>query len=175
MKTFRFVAGEERHASAILAILNEAIIHSTALYDYVPREPSAMEAWFQSKKDGNYPVIVAEAPDGAVMGFASYGTFRHFPGYKYSVEHSVYVEKSCRGEGLGRKLMLELIASAQRQNYHTMIGVIDSGNAGSIGLHAELGFVHCARIREAGFKFGRWLDVDFYQLLLPTPDHPCES
>ena len=175
MKTIKFVEGEERHASAILAILNEAIVTSTALYDYVPREPAAMEAWFQSKRDGNFPVIVAEAEDGTLAGFASYGIFRPYPGYKYSVEHSVYVEKSCQREGLGQKLMLELIEAAKRQNYHTMIGVIDSANAGSIRLHLELGFVHCATIREAGFKFGRWLDVEFYQLLLATPERPCDG
>jgi len=91
------------------------------------------------------------------------------------VEHSVYVEKSCQREGLGRRLMLDLIEAAKEQNYHTMIGVIDSANAGSIRLHLELGFVPCGTIREAGFKFGRWLDVDFYQLLLPTPERPCEG
>ena len=134
-----------------------------------------MKPWFESKRKGNYPVIGAEAPDGTLMGFASYGPFRNFPGYKYTVEHSVYVEKSFRRLGIARKLMINLIGLAQEQGYHTLIGVIDSANEASIRLHQELGFNHCARIIHAGFKFNRWLDVDYYQLVLPTPEHPVDG
>jgi L-amino acid N-acyltransferase len=175
VETAKIVSCDERHALAILAILNEAIVTSTALYDYVPRQPSAMEAWFENKKKGNYPVIGAEAEDGSLMGFASYGPFRNFPAYKYSIEHSVYVEKSFRGKGIAKALMLELIESAKKQGYHMMIGGIDSTNEASIRLHQALNFTPCARIRHAGFKFDRWLDLDFYQLLLPTPEHPVDG
>jgi phosphinothricin acetyltransferase len=175
MEPFQFVHCGERHVPAITALLNEAILHTTALYDYVPRQPSAMKAWLEKKKEGNYPVIGAEAADGSLLGFASYGPFRYFPAYKYSIEHSVYVEHSQQRRGIGKKLLLELIATAQRQNYHMMIGGIDSENAASIQLHLALGFSHCATIRHAGFKFGRWLDLAFYQLLLPTPTRPVDG
>ena len=175
MDDFKFVACDDRHAPAILAILNEAIVNSTALYDYVPRQPGQMASWMQAKRKGNFPVIGAEARDGTLMGFSSYGTFRAYPAYKYTVEHSVYVEKSFRGQGVGRRLLVELIEAAKKQHYHTMIGVIDSANEVSIALHRALGFEACAKIKHAGFKFGRWLDVDFYQLLLPTPERPSDG
>lgn len=165
----------QTHASAMLAILNEAIVNSTALYDYQPRSIDSMNAWFQAKKDGNYPVIGALDDAGRLMGFASYGSFRAWPAYKYSVEHSVYVERECRGRGLGRLLMQALIERAHAQQYHCLVGGIDMQNAASIALHEQLGFTHAGTIRQAGFKFGRWLDLGFYQLLLNTPTHPVDG
>lgn len=166
---------QERHAAPILEIFNEAIVSSTALFDYEPRQPEAMVAWFEAKARGGYPVIGVEGTDGELQGFASYGTFRAWPAYKYSVEHSVYVHRDHRGKGLGRVLMRELIAVAEQQGYHTMIGGIEAGNAGSIALHESLGFTHAGTIREAGFKFGRWLDLSFYQLILRTPAEPRDG
>jgi phosphinothricin acetyltransferase len=162
-------------ANAILAILNEAIVNSTALYDYRPRTAEMMEAWFDAKERGHYPVIGAESEDGALMGFASYGPFRAWPAYKYSVEHSVYVESSFRGRGVGTFLMRTLVTAAMEQDYHVMIGGIDAANTPSVRLHKSLGFSHCATIRQVGFKFGRWLDLEFYQLLLPTPRRPSDG
>jgi L-amino acid N-acyltransferase YncA len=109
------------------------------------------------------------------MGFGSYGSFRSWPAYKYSVEHSVYVDVRFRGKGLGRMLMREVIESAKGQDYHTMIGGIDAANAASVALHKGLGFQFCGTVRDAGFKFGRWLDLDFYQLILPTPSSPVDG
>lgn len=109
------------------------------------------------------------------MAFASYGPFRAWPAYKYSVEHSVYVQRDHRGKGLGRKVLQQLIDEAQRQDYHVMVGGIEASNAHSIALHESLGFVHAGTIRHAGFKFGRWLDLSFYQLVLPTPVHPTDG
>jgi L-amino acid N-acyltransferase len=171
----RLVECSLRHAPAILGILNDAILHSTALYDYRPRTMEMMETWFEAKAKGHYPVIGAEEENGELMGFASYGSFRSWPAYKYSVEHSVYVDVRFRGKGLGRMLMLELIESAKAQDYHTMIGGIDAANAASVALHKSLGFQFCGTVREAGFKFGRWLDLDFYQLILSTPSHPIDG
>lgn len=165
----------DAHAGAILDILNEAILHSTALYDYAPRAPQSMEVWFRTKQAGGFPVIGAVDAQGQLLGFASYGTFRAWPAYKYSVEHSVYVHKDHRGKGLGRALMQRLIAAARAQQYHTLIGGIDAANATSIALHEKLGFVHAGTVRQAGFKFGRWLDLAFYQLLLDSPDQPVDG
>jgi L-amino acid N-acyltransferase YncA len=165
----------EIHAGEILDILNEAIVHSTALYDYKPRSPENMVTWFKAKDTGRYPVIGAVDDHGRLLGFASYGTFRAWPAYKYSVEHSIYIHKDHRGKGLGLLLMQQLIEAARQQNYHVMIGGLDATNAGSIALHNKLGFVHAGTIRDAGFKFGRWLDLAFYQLILSTPVEPVDG
>jgi L-amino acid N-acyltransferase len=133
-----------------------------------------MAAWFRTKEADRFPVIGA-LEGGELLGFASYGTFRAWPAYKYSVEHSVYVHRDHRGRGVGSALMRELIAVARRQEYHCIVGGIDIGNAGSIAMHEKLGFTHAGTIRHAGFKFGRWLDLGFWQLLLDTPGLPKDG
>lgn len=105
----------------------------------------------------------------------SYGTFRAWPAYKYTVEHSAYVHKDHRGLGLGRQIMKSLIAAAQENNVHALIGGIDTTNVGSIALHEGLGFKHVGTLPQVGYKFGRWLDLSFYQLLLDTPLNPVED
>lgn len=165
----------ERHAGAILEIFNEAILNSTALYDYAPRPPESMTGWFEAKRAGGFPVIGVEDGAGTLLGFASYGTFRAWPAYKYSVEHSVYVHQEHRGRGLGRTLMRELIAAARLNGVHSMIGGIDAANSGSIALHEKLGFKHAGTLPQVGFKFGRWLDLAFHQLLLDTPANPVDG
>ncbi|WP_217617782.1 MULTISPECIES: GNAT family N-acetyltransferase [Achromobacter] len=164
-----------RHADQILAIFNDAIANSTALYDYKPRPREAMQGWFQAKEQGGFPVLGLENEEGKLMAFASYGTFRAFPAFKYSVEHSVYVDGRFRGRGLGEAMMGLLIERARADGVHVMVGGIDASNQGSIRLHEKLGFVHAGTIREAGFKFGRWLDLAFYQLTLNTPANPVDG
>lgn len=164
-----------RHADPILEILNEAIRNTTALYDYRPRTREMMDAWFDAKVKGNFPVIGAEDERGRLVGFASYGPFRAWPAYKYTVEHSVYVDAQCRGRGVGRRLLEQLIDAAKEADHHVLIGGIDASNQASIALHERLGFAHCGTIREVGFKFGRWLDLAFYQLVLATPAAPADG
>lgn len=166
---------DETFADQILAIFNEAILNSTALYDYKPRTKDSMALWFQNKRKGNFPVIGAVDEAGQLLGFASYGTFRGWPAYKYSVEHSIYVARQCRGQGLGKALLQNIIEAAREQNYHVLIAGIDSQNSISIQLHRRFGFVPAGTIRQVGFKFGRWLDLDFYQLILETPVHPADG
>jgi len=165
----------ERHAEAILAIFNDAIANSTALYDYTPRPPEAMVTWFDTKHKGGFPVLGLEDAEGRLLAFGSYGTFRAWPAYKYSVEHSVYVHREHRGKGLGPEIMRALIEAARRNGVHAMIGGIDAANAASIALHERLGFKHVGTLPEVGFKFGRWLDLAFYQLLLDTPAQPVDG
>jgi phosphinothricin acetyltransferase len=165
----------DRHTAQILDIFNEAILTSTALFDYQARTPESMVAWFKAKEAGRFPVVGVEDEQGRLLGFASYGSFRAWPAYKYTVEHSVYVHKDARRRGIGRILMGELIAAAQAQGYHLLVGGIEATNANSISLHVSLGFDHAGTIREAGFKFGRWLDLSFYQLVLKTPAHPTDG
>jgi L-amino acid N-acyltransferase len=162
-------------ADQILAIFNEAIVNSTALYDYRPRSLESMSGWFENKRKGNFPVLGAVEADGALVGFASYGTFRAWPAYKYTVEHSIYVAASHRGTGVGKMLLRELIKTARAQEYHVLVGAIDSANTPSIELHKRFGFQHAGTIRQVGFKFGRWLDLDFYQLVFETPVKPTDG
>ena len=171
----QFVACQhDAHAPAILEILNEAIVNSTALYDYKPRGPETMVGWFKAKDAGRFPVIGAMDGD-RLLGFASYGTFRAWPAYKYTVEHSVYVHREHRGKGIGIALMRKLIDAAREQEYHVMVGGIDAANQPSIAMHQKLGFIHAGTVQNAGYKFGRWLDLAFYQLLLDTPRRPVEG
>jgi len=166
-RALRFVTcTHEAHGRTIREIFNEAIANTTALYDYEPRSAEVIAAWFDAKQAHGFPVIGAIAPTGSLVGFATYGSFRPWAGYRHTVEHSVYVHKEHRGKRIGLALMRELIAAAKAENYHVMVGVIDMANAASIALHEQLGFVHAGTIEQAGFKFGRWLDVGFYQLIL---------
>jgi L-amino acid N-acyltransferase YncA len=171
----RIIACDREHSGAVLAILNEAIESSTALYDYRVRTPAMMDAWYDAKEQARHPIIGVVDAAGQLLGFGSYGPFRAWPAYKYSVEHSLYVERAHRGQGIGRLLLAELIAAATRQDYHMLIGGIDAQNTASIALHRRLGFEQCGHIRHAGFKFNRWLDLTLHQLLLKTPAHPVDG
>jgi phosphinothricin acetyltransferase len=178
----RIIDCDTSHLPMILEILNEAILNSTALYDYKPRTMDMMREWWGNKLKGRYPVIAAvedltQEQGGttpAFLGFASYGPFRQFPAYKYTVEHSLYVHKNHRGRGVGQFLLQSIIARARDQDYHVVVGGIDSGNTASIALHQKFGFELVATMPEVGFKFGRWLDLCFYQLLMDTPAQPVE-
>ena len=162
-------------AQAILAIFNHAILHTTALYEYNPRTMATMQQWFANKAAGNFPVWGLKNSESQLVAFGSYGTFRAFPAFKYSVEHSVYVHPDQQGKGYGKLMLQQLIRSAEEQNYHLLIGGINASNSGSVALHQKLGFVHSGTITQAGYKFGRWLDLAFYQLTLKTPTEPVDG
>lgn len=163
---------EEKQLPEIREIFNEAILNSTALYDYKPRTMEILNKWYAEKQNRNYPVIGVFDYEDLLLGFASYGSFRSRPAYKYTVEHSVYVRSDHRGLGIGSILLKEIVKIAQEQDYHVLVGGIDASNLESIRLHEKEGFVFNGIIREAGFKFGRWLDLAFYQLILKTPLYP---
>ena len=163
---------ESIHSNQILDIFNYEINHSTALFDYKSRTMDMMKKWFENKRNGNFPVIGAINNNDELMGFVSYGPFRAWPAYKYTVEHSIYVDKKFRGQGIGNKLMNEIIEVAGKQHYHVIMAGIESNNKTSIKLHEKHGFKLCGRIDQVGFKFGKWLDLDFMQLILKTPINP---
>jgi phosphinothricin acetyltransferase len=171
----KLIPCSRRHAQAILDIFNDAIITSTALYDYKPRTLETMAVWFDLKDKTKHPVIGVESDEGVLMGFATYGIFRDKPAFKYSVEHSVYVAPKFRGKGVGRFLLKELIEIAKFNGLHMMIGAIDASNQVSVHMHKSMGFEHCGTIKQTGFKFGKWLDLDFYQLILPSPANPTDG
>ena len=157
------------HLEAIRGIYNHEIVHTTALYEYDPRSVETIVSWWAAKQAAGLPVLGIELDPGVLAGFASWGPFRPFPAYGHTVEHSVYVDARFRGRGVGRALLKALIEEARDRKLHTLVGVIDATNAASIGLHRRLGFTRCGTVREAGFKFGRWLDVEYWQLLLAAP------
>ena len=150
---------------AIIEIINDAILNSTALYDYNIRTLNTQEAIFEEKLQKGFPVIVAES-NNEVVGFGYYSEFRFREAYKFTVEHSVYANKNCIGKGIGKLLLSELIERAKKQNLHTMIGVIDSENTNSIDFHKKFGFEEVGFIKESGFKFDRWLHSVIVQKIL---------
>ncbi len=149
----------------ILAIYNEVIRNSTAVYSDVEVTLANREAWFDAKTEQGFPVLVACDASG-VLGFGTFGEFRAWPCYRYSVEHTVHVRADSRGRGIGRALVLALLDAAAGLQKHCMIAGIDAQNAVSIGLHESLGFTVVGHFREVGFKFGRWLDLKFLQRLI---------
>ncbi len=150
---------------AIRAIFNDAVANTTAVYDETLRTPEAQAQWFAAKLSQNLPVLVAEA-DGQVAGYASFGPFRPFPGFRDTVENALYVAPEHRGKGVGKALLAALIAEAQARRLHVMVAAVDGGNAASIRLHEGLGFVEVGRMPETGRKFGRWLDLVLLQKML---------
>lgn len=150
---------------AILDIINYNIENSTALYDYNPRSLTQQMAILEEKLSKKFPVIIATA-NSKVVGFGYYSEFRFREAYKFTVEHSVYVANDFHGNGIGKLLLENLIALARKQNLHTMIAVIDSENKSSIEFHEKFGFKTVGIIKESGYKFNRWLDSVFMQLLL---------
>jgi len=162
----------EKHLPEILSIFNDAILNSTALYDYKIRTLDMMHIWYTEKKVANSPIIGIFDFENTLMGFATYGQFRVRPAYKYTVEHSVYIRFDKRGMGFGKILLQNIIAKAEEQNFHVMVGVIDTSNSVSIKLHENEGFELCGIMKQVGYKFGQWLDAAFYQLILNTPKQP---
>jgi L-amino acid N-acyltransferase YncA len=149
----------------ILDIVNFSILHTTANYNYDIQSLETQLKWFEDKQSKKYPVIVADF-QGKAIGFGTYGMFREKIGYQFTVEHSVYVDNSFIGKGIGGLLLAELIALARHEGYHAMIGGIDAENSGSIAFHKKFGFIENGILKEVGFKFGKWLDLLFMQLIL---------
>ena len=148
-----------------LEIYNHAVLHTTASYDYDPRPWFEHQHWYSDKLEHGFPLLVAEQA-GKVVGFATYGAFRAKIGYQYTLEHSVYVHPEFQGCGVGGALMPPLLEAARAQGAHVMMAGIDSSNAGSIAFHRRYGFVEVAVLPQVGYKFGRWLDLTFMQLIL---------
>ena len=149
-------------APGIAAIYNDAVLNTTAIWNELQVDADNRARWIAERQSRGQPVLVACGAGGEVLGYASFGDWRAFDGYRHTVEHSVYVHPDARGQGLGWRLMQALIARARSQGKHT----IESGNAGSIALHKQLGFVATGHMPEVGTKFGRWLDLTWLQLRL---------
>ncbi|WP_029006107.1 GNAT family N-acetyltransferase [Azorhizobium doebereinerae] len=153
----------------ILAIYNDAVAHTTAIWNETPVDAANRAAWLTGRQGAGFPVLVADDGAGSVAGYATFGDWRAFDGYRHTVEHSVYVRADARGGGIGMALMEALIGRARRQGKHAMVAGIDAQNAASLKLHAKLGFATAGHLPEVGTKFGRWLDLAFLQLILDPP------
>jgi L-amino acid N-acyltransferase len=157
----------EADLPALLSIFNDVVATSTAIYMDAPTTLEERKKWWQSRISPGYPVIVSEDATG-VTGYASYGEFRSRPGYRFTVEHSVYVRNDRRGSGIGVALMNELLDRARNSNVHVMIAGVDAENVDSIRFHERLGFERVAHFKQVGFKFNRWLDLVFLQRTLSS-------
>ena len=164
-------AGKEEDLPALLDICNHIIVNTTAVYHYQPHTMEMRKAWYDGRVKEGFPVFVAE-DEGKVVGFSSYGPFRPWPAYKYTMENSVYVADDQRGKGIGKLLMEPLIRTAREKDVHAIIAVIDATNDASVQLHRSFGFEEVGHFREVGYKFDRWLDLTFMELVLDTPKHP---
>ena len=151
---------------AILEIYNDAVLTTTASYDYEPRSMEHRVAWFQQHTEQNLPIFVATDSDSRIAGWSSLSRFHDRKGYQFTVENSVYVAEAERGRGIGKLLLAPLIASARERRLHAIIAVIDADNVASIRLHARFDFVEVGRFKQVGFKFGRWLDVVYMERLI---------
>lgn len=159
-------------AEAITAIYNDAVLHTTAIWNDVPVDVANRLAWIADRKEQGYPVLVAVNENNVVTGYASFGDWRAWGGYRYTVEHSVYVRDHQRGCGIGEALMIKLIERARENGKHVLVAGIEASNIGSIRLHEKLGFESAGLIRQVGAKFDKWLDLAFMQLTLDDRDTP---
>ncbi|MGF9692950.1 N-acetyltransferase family protein [Rhizobium sp. 0TCS1.26] len=151
--------------TAIRDIYNDAVENTTAIWNDNLVDLQNRQDWYAARRARGFPVLVAER-DGAIAGYAAYGDWRAFEGFRHSVEHSVYVHRDHRGAGIGRQLMQELVQRARDGGIHVMVACIEAENRGSIRLHESLGFRTVGTFREVGTKFGRWLDLTCMELQL---------
>lgn len=162
---FTVRAAKVNDLEGILEIVNYNILNTTSIYDYEPRTLAQQTAIFEEKTTNNFPLLVVEI-DQEIAGFGTFGTFRFKEGYKFTVEHSVYVSVKHQGKGLGKLLLSQLIETAKKQKRHTMIAVIDAENQNSVTFHEQFGFETVGLMKESAFKFNKWLDTLFMQLIL---------
>jgi phosphinothricin acetyltransferase len=155
----------EDDLESMLAIYNDVLATSTSIFSDIHRTPQEQTKWFDDRRSQSWPVLVA-CRDGTLLGYASYGPFRTWPGYRHTVENSIYLTPSARGQGIGTVLLEALLQRAQAQRLHAVIAGIDGDNVVSMRLHEKLGFTKVAQLKEVGRKFDRWLDLVFYQRLL---------
>jgi L-amino acid N-acyltransferase YncA len=152
----------EEDMAALAAIYNDVIATSTAIYSSVPVTVEDRRTWWRSRLEAGYPVLVA-VDDSGVAGFSTFGDFRSWPGYRFTVEHTVHVRADRRGGGVGSRLVQALFPRAAALGKHMMIAAVDAANAPSIRFHERLGFHQAGLLREVGYKFDRWLDLVFLQ------------
>jgi L-amino acid N-acyltransferase len=149
---------------AINDIYNHYVQHSTCTYQEEPEPLDGRRQWF-GHHGGQHPVIIAEA-GGQVAGWGSLSAFHARSAYRRTVENSVYVHHQLHRRGIGSLLLQELIVRARSLGHHAIIAGIDAEQTASVALHAKFHFEKAGHLKQVGFKFGRWLDVVYMQLVL---------
>ena len=155
----------ESDLPVILDIYNDVIVNTTAVYSEKPHTLQMRKDWYLDRINNDFPVFVADI-NGNIAGFCSFGHFRAWPCYRYTAELSLYVEGSYRGKGISKIMLQALIDRAREMNVHALLAGISADNQISINLHRSFGFVEVAHFKEVGYKFGRWLDLKFLELIL---------
>jgi phosphinothricin acetyltransferase len=161
---FQVRAAVPGDAAGIAAIRNHYILCSDCTMQTVPVSEKEERAWLEEHGDA-FPVLVAES-DGSVVGYASLSVYRPRPAYSRTVEDSVYVRHDMIGKGIGNALLTELLKEGKEHGFHSVVGIIGARQEASLRLHRKHGFVDVGTLREAGFKFGHYLDISFLQLIL---------
>jgi phosphinothricin acetyltransferase len=156
----------------ILDIYNDAVANTTAIWNDSLVDLANRQAWYDLRQQQGYPILVAVNATGQVLGYASFGDWRPFDGFRHSVENSVYVRDDQRGLGLGGRLLAPLLDRARACGKHVMVAAIEGGNSASIRLHERYGFTITGQMPQVGLKFGRWLDLTFMQLILDPDASP---
>jgi L-amino acid N-acyltransferase len=156
----------EADLPGILEIYNDAVLHTTATYDYEPRTLEHRRQWFEDHQRDNYAVFVAVDETGRIVGWSALNPYHARPGYRFTTENSVYIAADRRGQGIGKQLLEPLIEAARARGLHAIIAAIDATNEASIRLHARYGFEQVGHFKQVGFKFGRWLDVIYMEKVL---------
>lgn len=158
-------------AAAIAEIYNDAVVNTAAIWNDVTVDADNRVVWLEDHWEKGYPVLVAVS-DGDVVGYCTFGDWRNFDGYRYTVENSIYVHPEHQGRGVGNVLMGALIEAARGVGKHVIVAAIEGENAGSIALHEKWGFERVGFMPQVGCKFGRWLDAVFLQLILDSEEKP---
>ena len=161
--TVEIVDADERHLPGIAAIFNHAVRETFSIWSETETTVELRRTWMAARRAAGFPVIVAVDParPDDVLGYGSFGTFRDFPGYVKTVEHSVYIAPAAQRQGIGKRVLAELVTRAKAKGLEAMVGGIDSANAGSIALHEQAGFEVQGTLKGVGRKFGKQLDLVF--------------
>jgi L-amino acid N-acyltransferase len=162
---------QDPDAQAIREIINDSILNTFHNYDYSPKSLEEVKQLFSEKEKAKIPILVAES-ENELCGYATYGIFRAKPGYRRTIEHSIYLNGKYQGNGLGTAMMKQLISIAKNQGFHVMIAGMDSENLGSYRFHERLGFKEVARFPEVAFKFNKWLHLVMMQLIINPDQDP---
>jgi L-amino acid N-acyltransferase len=155
----------EDDLAGVLEIYNDAVQSTTAIWNDTVVDLANRRAWLQERTLQGYPVLCA-VESARVLGYATFGMWRAFDGYRHTVEHSIYVHRNARRTGVATSLMQALLRRAREQGKHAMIGAVEASNQASLAFHARFGFAQVAYMPEVGIKFGRWLDLILVQLVL---------